>query len=72
MKEFIQSDVQYVWPYKHGSVMGEQILPFYEKQPDAAMEDPIFYKLLALVDAIRVGQSRERNIAIKELERELK
>ena len=52
--------------------MGEQILPFYEKQPDAAMEDPIFYKLLALVDAIRVGQSRESNIAIKELERELK
>ena len=35
--------------------------------PKAAKNDPALYQLLALVDAIRGGRAREREIAKKEL-----
>lgn len=68
MKKLIKSDVNYVWAHRDGEMMGEQILPFYDNQPEAVKDDPLFYKLLALVDVIRVGQVRETNIAKLELE----
>jgi hypothetical protein len=33
----------------------------------AALQDPKLYELLALVDAIREGRARERELAIREL-----
>ena len=35
--------------------------------PDEPLQDPRLYELLALVDAIRDGRSREREIAVREL-----
>lgn len=67
MKKLIKSEVNYVWPDREGEVMGERIEPFYERQVEAAKEDPNFYKLLALVDVIRVGKVREVSIAKEEL-----
>jgi hypothetical protein len=67
MKSLINSDVNFVWPDQNGSVVGEAIEPFYKNQPQSAKEDPEFYKLLALVDVLRVGQVREINIAKEEL-----
>ena len=56
-----------VWPYAEGSVRGIEFSPLYKNVPAAAMRDPKLYELLALVDAIREGRAREREIAIREL-----
>lgn len=56
-----------VWPYADGPVRGLSFEPLYPSVPVAAERDPKLYELLALVDAMRDGRARERNIAAKEL-----
>lgn len=56
-----------VWPDPEGTVRGESFSPLYKSAPKAAKNDPRLYQLLALVDAIRGGRARERDIAKKEL-----
>jgi hypothetical protein len=60
-----------VWPDAHGNVRGVSFSPLYKRAPDAARLDPRLYELLALVDAIRGGRARERELAIKELKQRL-
>jgi hypothetical protein len=43
----------------------------YQSVPQAVANDQKLYELLALVDAIRDGRARERNLAISELTRRL-
>jgi hypothetical protein len=47
------------------------VLPLYENLPLAAVDDPRLYELLALFDALRIGQARERELAKKLLEERL-
>lgn len=61
-----------VWPDPEGRVRGESFSPLYKSVPVAARNDPRLYELLALVDAIRGGRARERDIAKKELQKRLK
>lgn len=61
-----------VWPHPNGVVRGPSLLPLYEGLPLAAMDDPVFYELLALFDALRAGQARERELAKKFLEERLR
>src|SRR5687767_10937991 len=56
-----------VWPYAQGMVRGYSFAPLYPSVPAAAARDPKLYELLALVDAIRDGRARERDLAAKEL-----
>src|ERR1700683_1294259 len=56
-----------VWPYAEGSVRGLEFSPLYDNVPQAALHDFELYELLALVDAIREGRAREREIAVREL-----
>ena len=60
-----------VWPYAEGTVRGYGFAPLYPSVPAAAARDPMLYELLALVDAIRDGRARERNLAAKELQSRL-
>ena len=60
-----------VWPDPEGEVRGESFSPLYKSAPKAAKNDPKLYELLALVDAIRGGRAREREIAKKELQKRL-
>ncbi len=60
-----------VWPHPKGKVRGMGLLPLYGKLPIAAMEDENLYELLALFDALRAGQAREREMAKKLLEERL-
>jgi predicted nucleotidyltransferase len=60
-----------VWPDPEGNQRGEAFSPLYKSAPGAAKRDPELYTLLALVDAIRGGRARERDIAIKELKKRL-
>jgi hypothetical protein len=61
-----------VWPDAEGPVRGLALEPLYHTVPVAAKRDPSLYELLALVDAIRDGRARERNIAVKELTKRLR
>ncbi|MDX1955764.1 MAG: hypothetical protein SFU20_09545 [Chitinophagaceae bacterium] len=69
MQEKIGSETFYVWPDHKGSVIGMELLPFYGKQVEAAKQDSTLYKLLALVDVLRVGKTREVKLAILELKK---
>ena len=55
-----------VWPDPEGQVRGESFSPLYKSAPAAAKKDENLYQLLALVDAIRGGRARERELAKKE------
>ena len=60
-----------VWPDPEGKVRGYALSPLYRSVPKAAGRDPRLYELLALVDAVRDGRARERELAVKELSRQL-
>ena len=53
----------YVWPNKHGKEKGRSLLPLHKCAPEASERDPKLYQLLALIDVLRVGQAREKNVA---------
>ncbi len=57
------SDPVPVWPSAKGTARGVGLAPLYPSVPDAALRDEKLYALLALFDAIRFGQARERNAA---------
>ncbi|HTS50250.1 MAG TPA: hypothetical protein VMH05_20025 [Bryobacteraceae bacterium] len=61
-----------VWPHEEGKHRGIAFDPLYRTAPVAALRDSRFYEFLALVDALRDGRSRERQIAEKELHRRLR
>jgi len=56
-----------VWPDPEGEARGIAFSPLYKSAPKAARVDPKLYELLVLVDGIRAGRARERDIASKEL-----
>jgi hypothetical protein len=61
-----------VWPHADGPLRGSTLLPLYPKLPLAAQADSCLYELLALFDALRIGQARERELARGLLEERLK
>jgi hypothetical protein len=63
-----------VWPYGEGEERGVALKPLYSSVPKSVMKhrDPLFYDLLTLIDAIRSGRAREKQIAIKKLSEILK
>ena len=67
IKDKFISDINYIWPSATGECRGLIVEPFYPRQVDAVADDEIFYKLLALVDILRVGRVREIKYAIAEL-----
>jgi len=66
------SDEPYVWPSGKGTARGQAIQPLYPGAVEASMEDAPLYELLALADALRVGRTRERAEATKELNKRFK
>jgi len=60
-----------VWPFPQGQARGMSFEPLYGAAPVAALADPRFGELLALIDAIRDGRARETKIAIDELTKRL-
>ena len=60
-----------VWPAVEGSVRGMALAPLYPSAPQAALRHPVLYELLALFDALRAGNARERALAQTLLEERL-
>ncbi len=52
-----------VWPHSQGQIRGTALLPLYPRLPEAAVADSELHELLALFDALRIGQARERKMA---------
>jgi hypothetical protein len=62
-----------VWPHGDGDKRGLALEPLYSSVPKSLGQfpDQAFYDLLALVDAIRSGRTREKNLAIQLLKEKL-
>ncbi|MEX2496426.1 MAG: hypothetical protein WD448_10075 [Woeseia sp.] len=60
-----------VWPDPEGDTRGVAFTPLYKLAPRAAKADSRLYELLVIVDALRGGRARERDLAIKELRQRL-
>lgn len=52
-----------VWPDPTGKVRGMALCPLYPGAPAAAATDERLRQLLVLIDALRVGRARERELA---------
>lgn len=52
-----------VWPSPDGHVRGGSLVPLTPGAPETADDNPELYRLLCLVDALRVGGARERGLA---------
>ena len=63
LSDLIRADEQYVWRSSHGSVRGYAITPLIPAAGELAKRSPDTYAALSLVDALRVGRSRERALA---------
>jgi hypothetical protein len=60
-----------VWPDANGKVRGLALKPLHPAVPGAVSEDERLWELLALVDAIRIGNARERSLSTRELKKRL-
>lgn len=56
-----------VWPDPLGEVRGISLCPLYPTVPAACRVDALLYGLLAVVDALRGGAARERELAHEKL-----
>jgi len=71
LKALFDSAKPVVWPEAHGSVRGTGLTPLYPKATELPDREPAVYCALTLVDAVRVGQARERNAALAALDKVL-
>lgn len=60
-----------VWPDADGPSRGTAMAPLYPNAVSLPKTDPALYDVLTLVDALRVGQARERNAALAMLSKVL-
>ncbi len=65
------NDLPPVWPDPEGNIRGVAVEPLYGSVTKAAKRDSLLYELLALVDALRIGRARERNLAEEELKQRI-
>ncbi|MBN2802759.1 MAG: hypothetical protein JXR91_06670 [Deltaproteobacteria bacterium] len=67
-EELSHNDSQpYVWMHPEGSQLGISVEPMYKSLPAATLKDPLLYKALSALDGIRIGEAREKKIAIEKL-----
>jgi hypothetical protein len=71
INERITGEIQYVWPTHKGKSLGFAVKPLYKGVVDAVENDAEFYEMMALIDAIRVGKARERELATAYLAKKL-
>ena len=70
-KLIVSNGEEYVWPSATGQMRGQAISPLYKNVVKAVKGNSGLHELLSLVDALRVGRVREKNLAIEELKKRL-
>lgn len=63
----IKSISFYVWPDRKGDNRGESVKPLYPKLPKACLKDPQFYELATICDTLRMGNTKYKDLALREL-----
>lgn len=53
----------YIWAYAKGNLRGQAIEPLIKHAAEIVKTDNDLYELMTLIDAIRVGKTREKQIA---------
>jgi hypothetical protein len=66
-KAHFKAELDYVWPDTTGWARGLSVLPLYKGVTKAILKDDRLYRLLAAIDIIRVGKTRELKLALTEL-----
>jgi hypothetical protein len=66
-----KSDENYVWPDENGSMRGLSITPLYKGVTMAVKHDKKLYSLLAAIDIIRLGKTRELALALEVLKKNI-
>jgi len=61
--------VPLVWASEKGEQVGYAIQPLHEAIPEAAIDNPDLYAMLAYLDAAREGRAREYGMAVEGLHR---
>jgi hypothetical protein len=59
----IEPAERFVWPSAEGSARGLGLTPLLPRSANLPERNAALYELLAIVDAVRVGQLRERKLA---------
>lgn len=57
-----------VWPDVRGSERGLALVPLYPQATKLPERAPQVYRMLTLIDAVRIGRARERSAALVELD----
>jgi hypothetical protein len=65
------NELPLVWPSADGNIRGQALKPLYKSVPKAVESDFMLYELLALIDTIRSGRARERNLAIEKIKNKI-
>lgn len=71
LASLLADDLVPVWPDIHGRISGRAIQPLHRGVAHAVENDPQLYAMLALIDVLRVGRVRERQMAEEEIETRL-
>ena len=71
-KRFGGAGVATVWPYGRGKEVGEGLVPIYPSVPSACVLDSTLYEVMATLEILRVGKTRERRVAENYLREKLK
>jgi hypothetical protein len=68
---FPRREIAQVWPCASArrTATGESVLPLYPSVPEACQRDGRLYRLMALVDVVRVGDPAEQRLAVDLLRR---
>jgi hypothetical protein len=61
----------YVWPDLDGTAQGLALTPLFPQAAELPSRNPELYELLVIVDALRVGQVREKKLAEELLQQRL-
>jgi hypothetical protein len=59
----VAGDVGFVWPDAGGMAKGLALTPLFPRAAELAAHNRALYELLAIADALRVGQTREKKAA---------
>ena len=68
-KLFSSGELIAVWPDERAKSKGLKVIPLFHTVPYAVRQDGDLYAMLALVDAIRLGNQREAGVAANILEK---
>jgi biotin operon repressor len=64
-------EYMYVWPCAESSAKGLSVQPLFKSVPKVVIDDKRLYEYLAFVDAIRLGNPHESNLAAELFEQRL-